>query len=415
MVTAHLTTRRRPRRRPAPRVGLALAGGGPLGAIYEIGALCALDESVVGLDLNRLAGYVGVSAGGFIAAALANGITPRQLCTSFIENEGPRADIVRPSLFIRPALAEYAHRAAMLPGLVAQAALQYAFERRSVLAALERLGRGLPTGLFTHAPLEAQLRRLFSAPGRSNDFRRLQRKLVLVATDLDTGAAAPFGEPGWDHVPISQAVAASAALPGLFPPVPIDGRSYVDGALKKTLHARVLLDMGLDLVLCLNPLVPFASSEGGRHRVADATRGRIPRLVDGGLPVVLAQTFRSLIHSRLELGLKGYESSHPDTDILLFEPDQRDPEMFLANTFGYSQRRLLAEHAYRQTRADLRSRRSHVAATLAAHGLALDHAVLDDPQRHLLAPQRHGGPGSARTLRRLDEVLDDLEGALAAR
>lgn len=399
----------------APRIGLALAGGGPLGAIYEIGALCALDESVVGLDLNDLAGYVGVSAGGFIAAGLANGITPRQLCTSFIENEGPRGDIVHPSLFIRPALAEMARRTAMLPGLVAQAALQYAFERRSVLAALERLGRALPTGLFTHAPLEAQMRRMLGAPGRSNDFRHLQHKLVLVATDLDTGTSAPFGQPGWDHVPISQAVAASAALPGLFPPVPIDGRWYVDGALKKTLHARVLLDMGLDLVLCLNPLVPFASTEGGPHRVASALKGRIPRLVDGGLPVVLAQTFRSLIHSRLELGLKGYESSHPGTDILLFEPDQRDPEMFLANTFAYSQRRLLAEHAYQQTRADLRSRRSHVAQTLAAHGLALDHAVLDDPQRQLLATRRPGGPVAARTLRRLDEVLDDLEGALAVR
>jgi NTE family protein len=123
--------------------------------------------------------------------------------------------------------------------------------------------------------------------------------------------------------------------------------------------------MGLDLVLCLNPLVPFAPA-AGRHRVLGSGPAAIPHLVDGGLPVVLSQTFRSLIHSRLELGMKGYESSHPGTDILLFEPDQRDPEMFLANTFAYSQRRLLAEHAYQQTRADLRSRRrSHVAATLA--------------------------------------------------
>ena len=74
---------------------------GPLGAIWEIGALCALEESVVDRDLNGLDGYVGVSAGGFIAAGLANGITARQLCTSFIENEGPRLDVVRPSLFIR--------------------------------------------------------------------------------------------------------------------------------------------------------------------------------------------------------------------------------------------------------------------------------------------------------------------------
>ena len=392
-----------------PRVGLALAGGGPLGAIYEIGALCALDEALLGLDLNALDGYVGVSAGGFIAAGLANGMTPRQLCAAFIENAGPPDDVIPPTLFARPAWGEFARRFAMLPRLALQAATQYALEGRDLLPAVERLGRGLPTGLFSNAPLEAQMRRVLSAPGRSNDFRRLQRKLVLVATDLDSGQSAPFGQPGLDHVPISQAIAASAALPGLFPPVAIDGRSYVDGALQKTLHARVLLDMGLDLLLCLNPLVPF-DARRGRHRVG--ARGRIPRLVDGGLPVVLSQTFRTLIHSRLELGLKGYERSHPQVDILLFEPDQRDPEMFLANTFGYKQRRALAEHAYQQTRADLRSRRSTLRATLARHGLRLDEAVLDDAQRRLIHRARPAARPAVQALQRLDEVLDDLERAL---
>jgi predicted acylesterase/phospholipase RssA len=404
-----------------PKIGLALAGGGPLGAIYEIGALCALEEALSGVDFNDLAGYVGVSAGGFIAATLANGMTPRQLCTSFIENAGPPADVIPPTLFVRPAWGEFARRLAALPRLALQAGAQLIFERRSSLAAIERLGRALPTGLFSNAPLEAQMRRVLSAPGRSNDFRDLQHRLVLVATDLDSGQSAPFGRPGLDHVPISQAVAASAALPGLFPPVPIGGRWYVDGALKKTLHARVLLDMGLDLVLCLNPLVPFDASHSPRHRLMGHARPRIPHLVDGGLPVVLSQTFRTLIHSRLELGIKGYETSHPDTDILVFEPDQRDPEMFLANTFGYSRRRLLAEHAYQQTRADLRSRRSTLAATLARHGITLDDAVLDDPTRRLLSrrgPRRisaapvDGVYRAARTLRRLDEVLDDLEQAL---
>jgi predicted acylesterase/phospholipase RssA len=401
------------------RIGLALAGGGPLGAIYEIGALCALEEAVQGLDLNALGGYVGVSAGAVVAAGLANGMTPRQLCTSFIENDGPRDDIIRPDLFFRPALGEYMRRLAALPGLSAQACFGYVLGGSSLATALEQLGRALPTGLFSQAPLQAHLQRAFAAPGRSDDFRQLRaergRRLVLVATDLDSGEAAPFGLPGWDHVPISRAVVASSALPGLFPPVPIDGRSYVDGALKKTLHARVLLDLGLDLLLCLNPLVPFDASHGHRHRVLGGA-GRIPNLVDGGLPVVLSQTFRSLIHSRLELGMKGYEASHPDTDILLFEPDHRDPEMFLANTFAYSQRRLLAEHAYQHTRADLRSRRSVLGAMLQRHGLALDDTVLDDTRRTLIrrrrAPQ---GTRAARALRRLDEVLKDLDKALAAR
>ena len=64
------------RSRTHPRIALALAGGGPLGAIYEIGTITALAEALDGVDFNELDIYVGVSAGGFIAAGLANGLTP---------------------------------------------------------------------------------------------------------------------------------------------------------------------------------------------------------------------------------------------------------------------------------------------------------------------------------------------------
>jgi len=406
------STSSRPIRRSRSRIGLALAGGGPLGAIYEIGALCALDEALEGLDFSDLDCYVGVSAGGFIAAGLANGMRPRELCASFIENDGNEADVFRPSLMLRPAWDEFGRRIAALPGLTAQAALRYAFKRRSLLSAFERLGRALPTGLLTNAPLEAQLRRVFSAAGRTNDFRALKRKLVLVATDLDSGEAAPFGQPGWDDVPISRAAQASAALPGLFPPVRIGEHFYVDGALKKTLHARVLLDEGMDLVLCLNPLVPFNAKQSREHRVLTGGQERIPRLVEGGLPVVLSQTFRSLIHSRLELGMNGYDRSHPHVDIVLFEPDQRDPEMFLANTFSISQRRRLAEHAYQRTREMLRSRRTVLRRQLGRHGVTLNDAVLDDPERRLVSKRRPPRLRIARAVKRLEEVLNDLEQAL---
>ncbi len=282
------------------------------------------------------------------------------------------------------------------------------------------MGQALPTGLLSNHRIDTRLRRQFAAPGRSNDFRQLKRKLVLVATDLDSGESAPFGQPGFDHLPISEAVQASAALPDLFPPVAIDGRHYVDGALKKTLHASVLLDEGLDLLICLNPLVSFDASASTRHRVLAGAEARIPRLVDGGLPVVLAQTFRTLIHSRREMGMKGYELSPPDTTILLFEPDPRDPQMFLASTFSYAQRCALAEHAYQRTRQMLRSRRGSLGRQLARHGVQLDDAVLDDTQRQLLpgtalAGRRAGRAGRAgRALRRLEEVLDDLEDTLAA-
>ena len=396
------------------RIGLALAGGGPLGAIYEIGALCALQESLVGIDFTDCHGYIGVSAGGFIAAGLANGIGPREQCASFIENVGAAEDIFEPSMMVSPAWREFARRLATLPLLAATAALRYVFTRRSLAGTLEHFGSALPTGVFSNDVIDRQLARQFGVAGRTNDFRQLRRKLVLVATDLDSGNSAPFGQPGFDHIPISKAVQASSALPGLFPPVEIDGHFYVDGALKKTLHASVLLDEGLDLLICLNPLVPFDASRALRHRVLSSHRGRIPPLVDGGLPVVLSQTLRTLIHSRLEIGMKGYERSHPHTSIVLFEPDHRDPQMFLANTFSYAQRRLLAEHAYQQTRQMLRARRGELIRQFAPHGVHIADGVLADPKRRLLAAPAAKRRGGADALRRLEGVLDDLDVALAA-
>ena len=405
------------------KIALALAGGGPLGAIYEIGALCALEDSLTGIDFTQLDHYVGVSAGGFIAASLANGITPRELCATFIENDNASAnasnksnedllaDSFDPSWLMAPAYSEFARRGIMLPGLLMSALWRLSVGRKSFTHALERLGAALPTGIFSSDPIDVQLTKLFSRPGRTNDIRKLKTKLTLVATNLDSAESAPFGRPGWDHVPISKAVQASAALPGLFPPVEIDDQYYVDGALKKTLHASVAMEEGVDLMLCLNPLVPFDATAPQvaklMRRALPSERRAIPRIVDGGLPAVLSQTFRSMIHSRMELGMKHYEHAYPHTDIILIEPDHRDPELYLANTFSYAQRRHLAEHAFQQTRQMLRSNKTGMSVKLARHGISLDPVALNDPKRHLTlplpAPTRVG-----QAIGRLQEVMDDL-------
>ena len=401
---------------PRPRIALALAGGGPLGAIYEIGALCALQESLHGLDFNALDHYVGVSAGGFIAAGLANGLTPRDMCASFIENDNQPSETFDPAWLMVPAYAEYARRSRMLPGLLLSAMWKLTVGRRSLLQALEGFGPALPTGIFSNDQTHHQLARLFSRDGRTNDFRQLKAKLTLVATNLDSGEAALFGRPGWDHVPISRAVQASAALPGLFPPVEIDRSHFVDGALKKTMHASVALDDDVDLMLCLNPLVPFDATAPQFAKVMQrglpAERRAIPRIVDGGLPAVLSQTFRSMIHSRMALGMKHYERAYPNTDIILIEPDHRDPELYLANTFSYAQRRHLAEHAYQQTRQMLRSRKTGLSTKLGHHGITLKHEVLDDPRRHLSAPPK-SATRIGQAIATLQEVMDDLGHTIA--
>jgi NTE family protein len=398
-----------------PKIALAVAGGGPLGAIYEVGAMCALEESLTGLDFNQLHHYVGVSAGGFIVAALANGITPRELCAAFIESTAQDADAFDPSWLMQPAYLEYWQRSVRLPGLLGSALWQFTLGKKSMVHALEHLAPALPTGFFTNQYIDTHLARLFSGAGRTNDFRKLKAQLTLVATHLDSARAAPFGRPGWDHIPISKAVQASAALPGLFPPVEIEGQFYVDGALKKTMHASVALDSGVDLLICLNPLVPFNATA--------LAAGGIPRIVEGGLPAVLSQTFRAMIHSRMELGLKHYDRAYPGTDIVLIEPDHHDPELYLANTFGYAQRRRLAEHAYQQTRQLLRKDSAALSKKLARHGVKLNTAALHDTTRHLISDLPSTPATTARRKAKLastavgslHEVLNHLGTLLEAR
>ncbi|HSQ09451.1 MAG TPA: patatin-like phospholipase family protein, partial [Burkholderiaceae bacterium] len=252
---------------------------------------------------------------------------------------------------------------------------------------------------------------VFAQPGRTNDFRELNHRLYLVATDLDTGLSVAFGGTDLDHVPISRAVQASAALPGLFPPVEIDGRYFVDGALRKTLHASIALDQGVDLMLCLNPLVPFDSTP--HHRTRDREH-QLDKLVEGGLPVVLAQTFRSIIHSRLGAGLERYKTAYPHTDILLFEPNRADADMFFTNLFSYSSRRRLCEHAYQKTREELWMRRHELAPLLRRHGISIRTDVLRDESLTLVKSLRRSRgiwreTASTAATRLLTHTLDDLE------
>jgi predicted acylesterase/phospholipase RssA len=406
--------RARARSSPSPRkIGLALAGGGPLGGIYEVGALLALADSLDGIDFNELDAYVGVSSGSFVAAALANQISPAQMYRLFIDDGIDAA--LKPEIFLRPALSEYVRRLTALPALALHATLQYLRDpfHRGVLASFSTLSRAVPTGVFDNGAIDEFMAKLFSGAGRTNDFRNLPHTLFLVATNLDTGAPVTFGGRGHDHVSISKAIAASSALPGLFPPVVIDGEHYVDGALNKTLHASVALDQGIDLLLCVNPLVPFDASSARR-------RGRVEmeKINQGGLPLVLSQTFRAIIHSRLRVGMEKYSQQYPHADVLLFEPDREDADMFFANIFSYSQRRRLCSIAFHKTRDNLLARAGTLAPVLARHGIALRMDRLQDRHRAItrtLTDPRPllRDPSQSRRVRQtnrdLSHTLDQLE------
>ena len=399
----------KPARKARPSsIALAVAGGGPIGGIYEIGAVRALDDAIIGLDMSALDTYVGISSGAFVAASLANRLSTAELCRIFITGDSDQFRF-RPEDFVRPAIYEYLRRLAGIPRMLLAGLAEFArhpFDLR-VADGLLHIGSILPTGLFDNEAIERFLRSAFTAHGRSNDFRQLQRKLVIVAVELDSGQAVRFGTEGNDAVPISRAIEASAALPGLYPPVRIDGKYYVDGALRHTVHASVALDAGADLVFAINPLVPIDTA------TANASDKTSPAsLVEGGLPSVLSQMFRTLLQSRMQASIPRYERKYPNADLLLLEPESDDAEMFFTNVFSFAHRRRLAEHAYQATLEDLRTHRRSLAALLARHGLALRDEVLDDRERTLLSGLRQKPPRRSQTTSRLHRALDDLDFAL---
>jgi predicted acylesterase/phospholipase RssA len=173
------------------KVGIALAGGGPLGAIYEIGALVALEKALRGVALTDLDAYVGVSSGAFVASGLANGISPREMHAIFILDRSHH-DPFEPDLLLRPAFGEFARRLMGMPELVQAATFAYLGTSftRGFVESFMRLTRGLPSGVFDNDAMAFYLARLFSQPGRTDDFRKLAHKLFIVATDLDSGKAA---------------------------------------------------------------------------------------------------------------------------------------------------------------------------------------------------------------------------------
>ncbi len=392
---------------PARRApsGLALAGGGPLGSIYEVGALVALDEALCGLRLNDCDVFVGVSSGAFFAAGLANGLSPREMHARFIETTA-HDDPFEPEVLVKLALREYGQRIAMLPRLFASALSDYlrGDSKRRPIESFQLLSKALPNGVFDSAPVRRYLQRLAATPGLTDDFRELKRKLFIIAADLDTTDLVTFGAPGFDHVPISKAVEASAALPGYFPPVKIEGRHYVDGALLKTLHASAALKEGVKLLFAINPLVPYKAER-------QLPEAEAKSLAEDGLVTVLSQTFRSLIYSRMKVGMERYRHEYPDADIVLFEPRRDDREMFFTNVFSYADRRRLCEHAYQQTREDLLQRAPTLKPVLARHGVSLNEAVLRDKSRTLMQKTEEAQrlqtilQNLSKTLERLEPML----------
>src|SRR2546430_12729873 len=103
--------RRRPQR---SKSALVLGGGGFTGGVYEIGALRALDLLSVNRTVNEFDVYVGTSAGAFVAAALANGVTPEEMMRVIVQQVPTPFPEARISSLLRPNYAEFLTTTALI-------------------------------------------------------------------------------------------------------------------------------------------------------------------------------------------------------------------------------------------------------------------------------------------------------------
>lgn len=234
-----------------PKIAFVGSGGAARG-IAHLGVLKACEELGV-----RPSMFVGASAGAIVGATYGQNIALDVLIDSYRlpwrrRHDGP---LLHASTFFgAPTAAELLDPGHLVSGLFS-------------IDKLERfLAKNLPI----------------------NDFRQLPHQVLVTAVDVDTGRRVVFG-PGYDaDVPISQAVAASCCVPGLFRPYRIGSRYYLDGEIVRTLSADLAVEAGADVVIISNIYRPAKT----RQRERSIARRGLMRVLNQSLNILLTEKER---------------------------------------------------------------------------------------------------------------------------
>jgi NTE family protein len=218
---------------------LVLGVGGVLGEAWMWGWLGGAQRAS-GEDFRRARQLIGTSAGSIVAARLAGGEDPRR-GEERIRWDG-EAEPERRTGALRAALERASRLSLGALSPLAAPALSVATPGGAVAraAVLARVPRG-------RIELN-ELRGRVEALAPSFDGR-----LRIVAVDRGSGRRVVFGDPGAPEASVADAVAASCAVPGLFAPVALDGREYVDGGVWSPTNLDLARPASGDRVLCLVP------------------------------------------------------------------------------------------------------------------------------------------------------------------
>lgn len=244
------------------RRGLALGCGGTLGFAWTAVALQTLQREL-DWDPRTADVLLGTSAGAEMAALLGSGHAIDDIVAALDgDSDDPVLSwLVRQHPGIRPPLPRFGWPAT---GLTVRA-LRGEVDATAGVAGLLPRGRGDATWL-----------------------RELGGRLTLthpdtwlVAADVATGERVAFGAPGAPDAPLGDAIAASWAIPGWFPPVEVAGRAYADGGTVSSVSADLLVPLDLDEVVVVAPMTSAVPAPArGLSRLERVLRRRMTRGLD---------------------------------------------------------------------------------------------------------------------------------------
>jgi predicted acylesterase/phospholipase RssA len=351
------------------RICLSLSGGGLSGAFFEIGCLAALDDflgfdfSSTGFDI-----YIGVSAGASVASMLAKGIPARRVYWGLLTGADPTLQFRRNDMYDvnRWAILKSAVGVALsIPGYFVRSVK--IGQRPSPFDFMHYVEERLPAGVFALNNFQKLVARILESNGKTDSFDGLERELYIPATDLDLGTRRVFSNVEGSKVPISQAVAASSAIPLLFRPVQVEGRDYIDGSTGKVAHLDIALRAGASTILIINPLVNISNDR--RTVCLPRGDGKCATIREKGMSFIQDQASRIETRVRLDGEIRRCQAEYPDVKLYRIEPSSSEAMMFLHNTMSYSEQEQVLRYGYTAMTSILRRRRSVIEELMQFHGL----------------------------------------------
>jgi NTE family protein len=351
------------------RIALSLSGGGITGAFYEIGCLAALDD-FLGFDFSSTGfhTYIGVSAGASVAALLAKGLPIRKLYWGLLTGSDPALQFMRSDMYSAnrwEILKSFLGAVVGIPEFFVQS--MRSGRHPSPFEFMHFVEERLPPGVFSVEAFQKFFADLLAAYGKSDSFDDMSRELFIPAVDLDLGTSRIFSNADAKAVRVSEAVAASSAIPLFFRPMRVDGRDYIDGSTGKVAHIDVAVRSGASTILIINPLVNISND---RSVVCIPRRdGKCATIREKGMSFIQDQASRIETRVRLDGEIRRYQVEFPDLKIYRIEPSSSEVMMFLHHAMNYAEREQILRYGYSSMTSILKRRRAVIEELMQFHGL----------------------------------------------